>query len=169
MFNPLKGGPPRTALRRVVLRAPISLYRIGLGGLLGHRLVLLTHIGRVSGQPRKVVLEVVAQDEQPGSYLIASGYGERSQWLRNVLAQPRVCYQVGWRKYEGTAVPLPPEESGRRLAEYAERHPRLAAKLMDSLGHAPRSSADFAALGADRREGVPLIRLSPRGQAPDMP
>ncbi|WP_216827092.1 nitroreductase family deazaflavin-dependent oxidoreductase [Streptomyces globosus] len=161
MINPLKGGPPRTALRRAVLRAPIRLYRIGLGGLLGHRMLLLTHTGRVSGRPRQVVVEVLAPGGRPGSYLIASGYGERSQWLRNVLAEPCVRYQVGRRKFEGTAVPLPPEESGRQLAEYARRHPRLAAKLMQALGHNPQSRADFEALGADRRNGVPLVEVSP--------
>ncbi|MDH2390152.1 MULTISPECIES: nitroreductase family deazaflavin-dependent oxidoreductase [Streptomyces] len=144
-----------------MLRAPITLYRIGLGGLLGHRMVLLTHTGRKSGLPRQVVLEVVARLPEPGAYLIASGYGERSQWLRNVLAAPEVRYQVGWHTYRGTAVPLPPAESGRALADYARRHPRLAERLMRSVGHAPRTAADFEALGADRRKGVPLIALRP--------
>ncbi|WP_240106461.1 nitroreductase family deazaflavin-dependent oxidoreductase [Streptomyces sp. MUM 203J] len=161
MINPLKGGPPTKGLRRLVLRAPIKLYRVGLGGLLGHRMVLLTHTGRKSGRPRQVVLEVVARLPEPGTYLIASGYGERSQWLRNILATPEVGYQVGWRRYRGTAVPLPPEESGRALADYARRHPRLAGRLMRSVGHAPRTPADFEALGADRRKGVPLIALRP--------
>ena len=160
-LNPLKGGPPLGGLRRVVLRAPIHLYRLGLGALLGHRLVLLTHTGRVSGRPRQVVLEVVGRGEERDSYLIASGYGERSQWLRNVLARPEVTYQVGGRRHRGTAVPLPPEESGRRLAEYALRHPRTAARLMRALGHEPRGRADFEALGADREHGVPLVLLRP--------
>ncbi|MEU8522548.1 nitroreductase family deazaflavin-dependent oxidoreductase [Streptomyces sp. NBC_01216] len=159
MLNPLKGGPPTKGLRRAVLRAPITLYRLGLGGLLGQRMVLLTHTGRVSGRPRQVVLEVVARLPEPGAYLIASGYGERSQWLRNVLATPEVRYQVGRRAYQGTAVPLPPEESGRALADYARRHPRLAERLMRSVGHAPRTPAEFEALGADRRGGVPLVAL----------
>ena len=160
-MNPLKGGPPRAGWRRTVLRAPIALYRAGLGGLLGHRLVLLAHTGRKSGLPRQVVLEVVGRGEETGSYVIASGYGERSQWYRNILATPAVRYQVGARKYEGTAVPFAPEESGRRLADYAARHPRTAAKLMASLGHAPASPADYAALGADPRDGVPLVLLRP--------
>lgn len=160
-LNPLKGGPPLGGLRRAVLRAPIHLYRLGLGALLGHRLVLLTHTGRVSGLPRQVVLEVVGRGDERDSYLIASGYGERSQWLRNVLAHPEVTYQVGGRRHRGTAVPLPPEESGRRLADYAQQHPRTAARLMKALDHAPRTRADFEALGADRAHGVPLVALRP--------
>ena len=37
--------PPRTRLRRALFRAPIWLYRLGLGGLLGGRFLLLTHTG----------------------------------------------------------------------------------------------------------------------------
>lgn len=162
-MNPLKGGPPRGGWRRAVLRAPIALYRMGLGGLLGHRLVLLTHTGRKSGLRRRVVLEVVGRGDEPGSYVIASGYGARSQWYRNILATPAVRYQVGARSFAGTAVPCPPEESGRRLADYAARHPRTAARLMSSLGHAPASRADYAALGADPHDGVPLVLLRPHG------
>ncbi len=161
MLNPLRGGPPRSRLRRTVLRAPIFLYHIGLGWLFGERMVLLTHVGRISGKPRQVVLEVVEREPEPGHYLIASGYGSKSQWFGNVLAQPAVRYQVGRRIYSGTAVPLEPEQSGKRLAAYAQRHPKLAARLMSSLGHAPRSLAEYEALGADRDDGVPLVRLSP--------
>ncbi len=50
--------PPR-GLARLGWRAPIWFYRLGLGGLLGRRFVLLNHIGRKSGQPRQAVLEVV--------------------------------------------------------------------------------------------------------------
>jgi deazaflavin-dependent oxidoreductase (nitroreductase family) len=161
-MNPLKGGPPRGGWRRKVLRAPIALYRLGLGGLLGRRLVLLTHTGRKSGLPRQVVLEVVGRGDDPGSYVIASGYGDRSQWYRNIVATPAVRYQVGTRKYAGSAVPLTPQESGRRLADYAARHPRAAAQLMSSLGHTPQSPGDYRAIGADPREGIPLVLLRQR-------
>lgn len=161
MLNPLRGGPPKSRLRRTVLRAPIFLYHVGLGWLFGRRMVLLTHVGRITGEPRQVMLEVVERESEPGHFLIASGYGSKSQWFRNVLARPAVRYQVGRRTYSGTAVPLEPDESGARLASYAEHHPKLAARLMRSLGHDPRSLADYAALGADRDDGVPLVRLSP--------
>ena len=47
---------PVTGLKRIMFRAPIFLYRIGLGGLLGKRFLLLNHIGR------KTVMEVVNHD-----------------------------------------------------------------------------------------------------------
>ncbi len=42
--------PPR-GLARIGFRIPIILYRLGLGGLLGTRFLLLTHTGRKSGLP----------------------------------------------------------------------------------------------------------------------
>lgn len=34
--------PPTAPVPRALFRAPIWIYRLGLGGLLGHRFVLLT-------------------------------------------------------------------------------------------------------------------------------
>lgn len=153
---------PRTRLQRAVHRAPILLYRLGLGGLLGHRFVLLTHTGRRTGRARRVVLEVVGHDEEPGGVLVASGYGARSQWFRNILAEPRVTFQVGRHRHAGTARPLPPEDSGRRLAEYARRHPRTAEALMRVIGQqVDGSAADYRRVGADRHGGVPIVVLDP--------
>ncbi|SEK55561.1 hypothetical protein [Nonomuraea pusilla] len=41
---------PPSGLRRALWRLPVHLYRAGLGRLLGGRLMLLTHVGRVSGR-----------------------------------------------------------------------------------------------------------------------
>jgi F420H(2)-dependent quinone reductase len=75
--------PPRGVLRWL-LRLPIWLYRLRMGRLLGNRFLMLTHIGRKSGQPRQSVLEVVGHDEATGIYIIASGWGEQADWLRNI-------------------------------------------------------------------------------------
>jgi hypothetical protein len=48
----LNEKPP--AWLHLVVRAPIWLYRVGLGRLLGHRLV---HIGRTTGRRRETVLD----------------------------------------------------------------------------------------------------------------
>lgn len=154
--------PPRTRLQRTLARGPIWLYRFGLGGLLGRRLVLLQHIGRTSGRPRQVVLEVVGWHAPSGGYVVAAGYGARSQWFRNILAQPQVGFQVGWRHHRGVAEPLTPAESGRALAYYARRHPRTAAALMRTLGRdVDGSAADYERIGSDVEHGIPLVALRP--------
>lgn len=152
--------PPRTRVQRAVHRAPIALYRWGLGGLLGRRFVLLTHTGRRTGASRQVVLEVVGRHD--GGYLVASGYGPRAQWFRNIVADPRVRFQVGRHRHTGEARPLPPDESGRCLAEYARRHPRTAAALMRAVGQdVDGSPGSYQQVGADAANGVPLVALRP--------
>src|SRR3954447_21564974 len=62
------------------------LYRMGLGPLLGHRLMLLTHTGRVTGGKRQAVIEAIQHDDD--AYVAASGFGPRADWYRNVRAAP---------------------------------------------------------------------------------
>jgi len=76
----------------------VLLYRIGLGRLLGQRFLLLEHRGRRSGRLRRVVVEVVRRDPDRDAWIVASAWGERTQWYRNLLAQPEAMVQVGGRR-----------------------------------------------------------------------
>lgn len=158
-------GPARRRLSRALVRAPILVFRCGLGWVFGRRLVLLTHVGRTTGRPRHAVLEVVGRGPVSDSYVVASGYGSRAQWYRNVVAHPEVTYEVGRRRRHGWAYPLPSTESGRRLAEYAARRPRTAAALMRMLDRdvdgSPPDLEAYQRLGADHEHGVPLVLLAP--------
>jgi deazaflavin-dependent oxidoreductase (nitroreductase family) len=82
---------------RWLVRAPIVLYRARLGFLFGSRLLLLEHIGRKSGARRYALLEVVGHS-RPGTYMVASGFGARAQWYRNIQVNPRVRVSVGSHK-----------------------------------------------------------------------
>ncbi|MCV7066559.1 nitroreductase family deazaflavin-dependent oxidoreductase, partial [Mycolicibacterium farcinogenes] len=68
---------------------PIWLYRIRAGALLGGRVLMLEHIGRTSGARRYVVLEIVDRPS-PEHIVVASGFGTKAQWYRNILADPHV-------------------------------------------------------------------------------
>src|SRR5689334_4279123 len=103
-------GGARLLRNRWLVRAPIWLYRVRLGFLLGSRVLLLEHTGRNSGATRRAVLEVIAHPA-PGTYIVASGFGERAQWYRNVLADSRVRIAVSWQgPSPATARPLTPAE-----------------------------------------------------------
>jgi deazaflavin-dependent oxidoreductase (nitroreductase family) len=129
-------GKPSTSIRlfsrmlktRWMVRAPIWLYRARLGLLMGSRLLMLEHIGRTSGERRFVVLEVVERDAE--SFIVASGFGNRSQWYRNVSADPavRVTF-MGRAAQPAQAELLSPDESQEILARYAEKHPGAWAML----------------------------------------
>lgn len=142
-------GPPSGG-RRVLARAPIMLYRWGLGRLLGSRLVYLRHTGRRSGLVREVVLEVVTSDA--GSTTVCSGFGTRAVWYRNVLANPSVTIQNGRLRTAATASALDVDAGVEVMSEYASRHPKLAARLARVMGYrVDGSDADFRALAREIR------------------
>ena len=84
----------RILRNRRLVRAPIWLYRLCAGALLGSRVLMLEHIGRTSGRARYVVLEAVGHPA-PDSYVVASGFGAKAQWFRNIRANPHVRVWAG--------------------------------------------------------------------------
>ena len=135
MAEKIKDIQPPTGLARLGWRAPIWIYRLGLGGLLDGRFVLLNHTGRKSGKPRQAMLEVVFHDKESGAYVVASGFGEKSDWYQNVLAHPEVTIQVG-RKHmtvRGERLPLP--EATEVMLDYNRHHPSILRNLAGLLGY----------------------------------
>ena len=107
----------------VLARAPIPMFKVGLGPLFAGRFLLLEHIGRRSGEPRYVVLEVIDRPSK-GSYRVVSGFGRSSQWFRNIEANPEVRVTAGTKRNRpAKAVVLPSSESTEVLRRYAEQHP----------------------------------------------
>jgi deazaflavin-dependent oxidoreductase (nitroreductase family) len=108
---------------RRLVRAPIWIYKARAGALFGSRMLMLEHLGRKSGARRYAVLEVV--DHSPDSYVVASGFGRKAQWFRNIQANPRVRVYAGSRRpVPATARVLDQTEADRALAAYRSRHPR---------------------------------------------
>lgn len=126
-------GGARVLRNRALVRAPIWLYRARLGFLLGSRMLMLEHVGRKSGAKRYVVVEVVGHPT-PDTYVVASGFGERSQWFRNLMAHPRARVSVaGHGPRAITARRLPTAEADAVLASYMSQHPRAWAKFKNVL------------------------------------
>ncbi len=157
----VKNVQPPAGLSRLLLRIPIYFYRLGLGWLFGDRLMLLNHIGRVSGKQRQTVLEVVTHDPADDSFVVASGWGPSAAWFRNVVHTPEVSIQVGRRTILVRAVPLPEDEGADIFAKYAAQHRTAAKHLLPRLmGFAvDGSDADFRAVG----QRMPFVRFVYRG------
>ncbi|KUH68901.1 nitroreductase [Mycolicibacterium novocastrense] len=120
----LVGAGTKALRSRRLMRAPIGLYRVRLGFIFGSRILLLEHIGRKSGQTRQVVLEVLDRTD-PEAYIVASGFGTRAQWYKNVQADPRVKVSVGTRlSRPAIARPLSTDEADAALRRYVDRHRR---------------------------------------------
>ncbi|WP_225920716.1 nitroreductase family deazaflavin-dependent oxidoreductase [Pseudonocardia oceani] len=121
---------------RTLMRLPIHLYRARLGFLLGTRLLMLEHRGRRTGARRRVVLEVIGRPA-PGVYVVASGFGRRAQWFRNVSAEPRVRLSTGWRgPRPAVARVLGTAEADAALHAYAARHRRAWDTMRPALERA---------------------------------
>jgi deazaflavin-dependent oxidoreductase (nitroreductase family) len=86
---------------------------------------MLEHIGRKSGAPRYVVLEVVDHASRD-VYIVASGFGRKAQWFRNIQANPRVRVYIGSRApAPATARILTQPEADHALNAYISRRPRV--------------------------------------------
>ncbi|CAL9450969.1 hypothetical protein SUDANB145_02439 [Streptomyces sp. enrichment culture] len=125
---------PLTGWRRLVARLPVFLFRVGLGPVLGRRLLLLHHTGRVSGLRRHAVLGVVSCDRTVPSWTVLSGSGVRADWYRNLRSQPKTVIQFGHRHHAVTARFLPADAGARIMADYARLRPANARRLCDCLG-----------------------------------
>ena len=127
-YPPVLAGAARVASRasQVAFRHAnrwlvVPLHRAGLaawvGGPLGGWQCLLTTIGRTSGLRRDTPLGYIVMD---GAAWVMAGYGPRTQWYRNVLAEPRVDLR------------LPGRRPFAALAEEASE-PDLRARVIPSL------------------------------------
>lgn len=137
---------------RWLVRAPIWVYRAGLGFLFGRRLLLLEHRGRTTGQTRYVVVEAVDRPDDD-TVVIASGFGATAQWYQNLLAEPHCRVSVGMRRrVPAVALPLDPAEAAGTLARYRTQHPRAYRSLAGVIEEATGRGI----------ETVPMVQLALR-------
>lgn len=136
-------GTPR------LMRIPIPLYRAGLGWLFGPRFVMIEHLGRRSGEPRFVVVEVA---EREGRVLrVASGFGTKAQWYRNLRANGVAYLSTGRVRRQRVAVDLLDDEASHdALARYASAHPDAWRRLKGAMD---------VAQGGDAR--IPIVEFTP--------
>ncbi|MEU3949425.1 nitroreductase/quinone reductase family protein [Streptomyces sp. NPDC029526] len=88
---------------------------------------LLETTGRVSGLPRTTP---VGGRRAGDAFWLVSEFGERSQYVRNIKADPRVRVRLRGRWHTGTAVLLPDDDPRARL----RRLPRLNGVAVRAFG-----------------------------------
>ena len=127
-------SPPR-GIKAIPWRLPIYLYRIGLGWLLGNRFLLLCHTGRISGEKRFAVVEIIHSRPNTDSYFVVSGFGTRSDWYQNIIQNTSVEIQVGIKRLSAEAQQLSAPEAGEILLTYAQNNPRSLKALSNIMGY----------------------------------
>ncbi|MEW6717403.1 MAG: nitroreductase family deazaflavin-dependent oxidoreductase [Chloroflexota bacterium] len=156
---PLLELDPKSGWLRYAFRFPILLFRLRLGWLLGGRFLMLTHVGRISGVPRYVVLEIVEHDKEANTYYVVSGWGKKSDWFQNIMKTPQVIVQVGNRRFPAQAEILTVQEGEKRLFRYAQKYPFPFRQLTrwylgEALAPTHQNTQRMAQI-------TPLVRLNP--------
>jgi len=150
--------PPPTGLRAIPWRIPIWFYRMRLGWLFGHRALMLTHTGRISGKLRQAVLEVIHFNN--AIHYVASGFGEKSDWFRNIKENPEVTIHTAGNVIPAIAKILSKEEASEVISYYIENHPNAIKNLAKLVGYK---------IGDSREEHleflrqIPVIAFNPKG------
>ncbi len=126
----------------------IANYQRGIGPT--QVVLLLTTVGRRSGQPRVTPL----QFEEVGDVIyIASARGKDADWFKNIIANPNVHVQIRDRKFDARAEPV---TDPVRIAEFLElrlrRHPVMVRMIMHLFDGLPFrfSHADLEAMSAGK-------------------
>lgn len=102
---------------RLFNRFMLVMWRLGLGKLVniwpqvGGQIMVLVHTGRRSGQTRRTPVNYVRVN---GDVYCTAGFGERSDWYRNLCANPQVEVWLPEGRYAGTAEDI--SDSPERLA-----------------------------------------------------
>ncbi len=151
-----------SGLLRALMRFPILLYRLNLGWLLGKRFLLLEHRGRKSGLLRKAVIEVVDHDIRKGSYVVAAAWANKSDWYKNIEAEPNVNIRVGTKRFPAVAKTLSAEEATQHLNAYATKHP-FAFRQLGSLLIGSKSR-DTIEIIKSFTEAIPFVEFTPVGE-----
>ncbi len=112
------------------------LYSIGLGLVVGKIILLLTTTGRKSGLKRVTPLQY---EEINGKYYLGSARGIKSDWYRNIKADPRVEIRVKNLRFKGLAETV---TDPIRIADFLEirleRHPHMIGFMMQKTHGLPK-------------------------------
>lgn len=149
-----------TGVFKALLRLPAWFYRAGLGGVMGHRFLLITHLGRTSGREYQTVVEVVRPPVDGGTrreWIVCSGTGPQADWYRNLRARPALGVQVANRRWTPVQRFLDADEAAEVFQGYESDHPRTAGRLLQSMGNTyDGTDAGRIAMMAD----MPMVAFS---------
>ena len=105
----------------------IEQFRADRGASIGDRpLLLLTTVGRRTGQPRTTPMMYVRDGDR--HLVIASNAGAPAdpQWYRNLLADEAVTVEVRGAAFPARATPLTGEDYERQWTRIKQRYPFFA-------------------------------------------
>jgi deazaflavin-dependent oxidoreductase (nitroreductase family) len=153
---------PRSGWRRLLVRAPLTWWRLGLEPLLRRfHFIVVTTRGRASGQARHTMLEHSVLD---GRIYIAPGWGRRTQWYRNLLADPALTVQRHGETFAATARPVTDGDELARVFHVVRGVSPVWGQFLASW-EIEDTLEDYLA----KKDRVPTIRLDRIAGPPPLP
>jgi deazaflavin-dependent oxidoreductase (nitroreductase family) len=99
--------------------------RVG-GAFEGAPLLLLTTVGRLSGERRVNPMMYLAEGERMYVFASKGGAPTNPDWYHNLVSDPHVTVEVGTERFDARASVLEGEHRDRVFAEQARRYPGFA-------------------------------------------
>ncbi len=122
--------PKRGSVNWLLFKTPLIWWRMGLSSVLGPSMLVLTTWGRKSHQPRHTMLSYTLLE---GRIYLGSGWGARSSWYQNLLADPHVTVQLRSEQVTGSKHEEVMPALARRVTDEAEFR-RIAQRLFETGG-----------------------------------
>ena len=143
-------------LLKIIHYPPRVAYALGIGFVLGRFVLLLTTIGRSSGKQRVTPLQY---EEIDGRIHLGSAFGKKSDWVKNIIANPKVEVQIKSRKFTASAEVI---DDHAKIIDFLliryERHPKMIGRILKSEGipipPSPKDLMEYA-------KGTALVVIHP--------
>lgn len=153
--------------RRALHRLPLVLDRAGIPwleraftGVLGVEWIVLETVGRRTGRPHVVVLDVVGRAHAPERWYVQPAGGHGSQWVRNVRQQPHVTARVGGRRFAARVRDASGAEGAAVVLRFLRTHPWYGRLIVWLVGYVHDVDRPDAELGLDLAR-TPVFAVEP--------
>jgi len=94
----------------------------------------ITTIGRRTGKPHSVLVDVVEHDSEKDVYYVSSAYGAGADWVKNMKANPVFDVQVGRRQFKTESEQVSGEIGSKLLFRYINEHRDYVKGLYKMMG-----------------------------------
>ena len=146
---------PESPILRQLYRTPILLYRLGLGKLFGKYVMIISTIGRKSGQVRRTPIEY----HRAGETIYAiSGFEKAPDWYQNLKAHPYVTLQTNQGTHAMLARRPETTEEWQAVLDYLKASPVPTLAAPDLVQH-----LDDPEVQAQIRDW-PVVLFEPTGE-----
>ncbi|MFP4394378.1 MAG: nitroreductase family deazaflavin-dependent oxidoreductase [Anaerolineales bacterium] len=152
---------PGNKIRRLFFKIPLILWRLGLGPIIGHYLVVLTTWGRKSGLARHTMLEYFTWRGK--IYVICAW--PQSDWYKNLTADSHATIQT-WQGAERMIANrvMDDEELMKILDMVQERQSKLMAWYFEDEGVPPTREGILS-----YKERFHVVRFDPTMECTPLP